>query len=186
MNMIADLATTSLVYFVLIIVAVAYRFAGELTEGKLWFPKFDHSYREWYEEPYEWTNMLARALTGFGIVFCVVGWLSVLLTYKSGQPLQYHFGLVFKWALLAGVLDVVYCIAYNIWLKRNRLGVIGIAYDWDDPSRIPISSAKAERAFRRQKRRLSRAKRKAKMLLKRRHGTGANKNVGNPKYRHLY
>lgn len=183
MNMIADLATTSLLSLLFLLALVLFRFSSELTEGKPWYPK---CYRDWWEEPYKGTNIFARALTGFGIVFCVVGWLFVSLTYKYGQPLRYHFGLVFKWALLAGVFDVIYCITYNIWLKRNRPGVIGIAYDWDEQSRIDNPSFKAERTLRRQRRRLSRAQRKAKMLLKSRHGTRGNKNASNPKYRHRY
>ncbi len=186
MNMIADLATTSLVYFVLIVVAVAYRFASELTEGKPWYPKSDHGYHDWYEFPYKWGNILARALTGFGIVFCVVGWLAVSLTYQYGRPLQYHFGLVFKWALLAGVLDVVYCIVYNIWLKRNRPGVIGLAYDWGEQSRIINPFAKAERAFRRQKRRMSRARRKVRRFMNIGRNLGGSKNAKNPRYSHFY
>lgn len=127
MNMIADLATTSLMYLVFLYGLVVFRFSSKLTEGKPWYRK---SFRDWYELPYEWNNMLVRALTGFGFVFCVVGWLTVTMTYQYGQPLQYHLGEVFKWSLLAGVLDVVYCIVYNIWLKHNRPGVIGLAYDW--------------------------------------------------------
>jgi hypothetical protein len=176
MNMIADLATTSLLYFVLMIVAVAYRFAGKLTEGKPWYPKSDHSYHDWYEMPYEWTNMLARALTGFTFVFCVMGWLSVLLTYKSGQPLQYHFGLVFKWSLLAGILDVVYCITYNIWLIYNRPGMAMPSYDIRTDTDYPellVSIRELESGggpmstSARVSRRLSRRNRKVRELLKR-------------------
>lgn len=175
-----------MLYLAFLFGLVFFRFSCELTDGKPWYRKSDHSYHFWDEPPYDWTNMLARALTGLGIVFCVAGWLTVIMTYQYGQPLRYHLSEVFKWSLLAGVLDVVYCIAYNIWLRQNRPGVIGLAYDWEGQSRIPNPMAKADRVFRRQKRQMSRARRKAMTLLKSRHGASGNKNASNPKYRHRY
>ncbi len=186
MNMIADLATPSLVYLVFLFYLVFYRSSSELTEGKPWYPKSDHRYYEWSEEPYKWFNMLARALTGSGIVFCAVGLFKVTMTYQYGQPLQYHLGEVFKWSLVAGVLDIIYCVVYNIWLEGNRPGEIVLDDYWEVQSRIPNPAVEAGRAFRRQKRRLSRAQRKAEMLLKSLHGTRGNKKASNPRYGHRY
>jgi len=184
MNMIADLATTSLLYLLFLFNLVFFRFSSELTEGKPWYRIPSHSFLVWDEEPYKWFNMLARGLTGFGIVFCTVGWYKVAMTYQYGQPLQYHLGEVFKWALLAGVLDVVYCITYNIWFKYNQPGfvVIVCAGGWQSVNCIHPTE-RSDQNPRCDKRRLSRAQRKAKM---RRHGTSGNKNASNPRYGHRY
>ena len=182
--MIADLATASLVSLLFLFALVFFRFSSELTEGKPWYRMPSHSFFVWDEEPYKWFNMLARGLTGFGIVFCGAGWLAVSLTYQYGQPLQYHLGEVFKWALLAGVLDIIYCVVYNIWFRYNQPGFIAIdrAGGWQSVTSIHPTE-RSDQNPRCDKRRLSRAQRKAKM---RRHGTSGNKNASNPKYRHRY
>ena len=187
MNMIADLATPSLLYLLSLFALVFFRFSSEITEGKPWYRMPSHSYFVWDEDPYKWFNMLARGLTGFYIVFCALGWYKVAMTYQYGQPLQYHFGLVFKWALLAGVLDVIYCVVYNIWFRYNqpRFVVIERAGGWKSVALIH-STERSDQNPRRQKRRLSRAHRKANKFLNSPHGTRGNKDTGNPRYRHLY
>lgn len=198
MDKIVDLVFGLLIILVIMWFSFALRYNSLLTEGRTWHRKYD---RCWYEFPYRWFNMLARALTGYGIFLSSILIWNISGSFVCRPKVTFHLVSTLKWALIAPALDILYCIVYNIWLKFNRPGVIGLDYGWGDRVRpiqpnTSIWQRKERRRLKRKKRQLNRARSRMARYFSTGQGdsgfgtkpkpTYLNKNRNNPRYAHRH